>query len=94
MSYSQMFGLKQKGDPDVFVAKMNLVTSKLVSFDNNGFARNRDDAHNNNNNCYFNKILSLQTKTAEMQNNTGVEAKTLLVGNFERVYTTIISMAQ
>ena len=88
-----MFGLKQKGDPDGFVAKMNLVTPKLVSFDYNGFARNRDDVHNNNN-CYFNKILSLQTKTAEMQNNTGVEAKTLLVGNFERVYTTIISMAQ
>ena len=88
-----MFGLKQKEDPDGFVAKMNLVTPKLVSADYNGFARNRDDVHNNNN-CYFNKILSLQTKTAEMQNNTGVEAKTLLVGNVGRVYTTIISMAQ
>ena len=86
-----MFGLKQKGDD--FVAKMYLVTPKLVLFDYNGFARIRDDVHNNNN-FYFNKILSLQTKTAEMQNNTGVEAKTLLVGNFERVYTTIISMAQ
>ena len=71
-----MFGLKQKEDPDGFVAKMNLVTPKLVSADYNGFARNRDDVHNNNN-CYFNKILSLQTKTAGMQNNTGVEAKTI-----------------
>ena len=70
-----MFGLKQKGDPNGFVAIMNIVTPKLVSFDYNGSARNRDDVHNNN--CYFNKILSLQTKTAGMQNNTGVEAKTI-----------------